>query len=172
MGVYKPSGEFSPRNETAGSWVWNFSNFRTVRNTFLMLRSPSLWSSAAPAKTNTWRLTPTPGHSTAASVVPLGRGHSGRVWAPCSIGLICFSSCFNSKFPVIPLLKDEPFPGPVFMELPGVGQGGAGGRSAFPCGMLVLGPLHLNQPSPGVAGAGRLMVPNHQHARLQSALVP
>ena len=152
MGIYKPSGELSPRNETAGSWVWNFSNFRTVRNTFLMLRSPSLWSSAAPA----------PGHSTAASVVPLGRGHSGRVWAPWSIGLICFSSCFNSKFPAIPLLKDEPFPGSVFMELLGVGRGG----------MLVLGPLHLVQPSPGVAGAGCLMVPNHQHARLQSAPVP
>ena len=99
MGVYKPSGGLSPKNETAGSWVWNFSNVRAVRNTFLMLRSLSLWSSAAPA----------PGHSTAASVVPLGRGCSGRVWAPWSTGLICFSSCLNSKFPAIPLLKDELF---------------------------------------------------------------
>ena len=144
MGVYKPSGGLSPKNETAGSWVWNFSNVRAVRDTFLMLRSPSLWSSAAPA----------PGHSTAASVVPLGRGHSGRVWAPWSTGLICFSSCLNSKFPAIPLLKDKPLPGSVFMELPGLGQGGAGGRSSCPCAMLVLGPLHLVQPSPGVAGAG------------------
>lgn len=172
MRAYKPSGELSPRNETAGSWILNFSNFRTVRNIFLMLRSPSRWCSAAPAKTNTWRLTLTPGRSAAGSLVPLLRGHSGRVWAACSTGLICFSSCFNSNFPAIPLLKEESFPGPVLMELPGAGQDGAGGRSSRPRGGLVLVPPHLVQPSPGVAGARRLVVPNHHRARLQSVLMP
>lgn len=111
-----------------------------------MLRSPSRWCSAA-KKTNMWRLT----WARQAPWLPLLRGHSGRIWAACSTGLICFSSCFNSNFPAIPLLKkNRSWPRPYGTS------GGAGwklgSRPLRPRGGLVLVPPHTSA-NPGVAGS-------------------